>query len=62
MVIFYLYKKDKNNEYFNEKEMDEDEQTIDTFSTADDISDVTIIVEEKKIFAHKSILGNKNYL
>jgi len=42
------------------KEMDEDEQTIDTFSTADDISDVIIIVEEKKIFAHKSILGNKN--
>lgn len=39
--------------------MDEDEQIIDPFSTPDDLSDVTLIVEEKKIFAHKSILGKK---
>ena len=37
--------------------MDEDEQVIDSFSSPDDISDVTLIVEDKKIFAHKSILG-----
>ncbi|UJR07845.1 hypothetical protein I4U23_012128 [Adineta vaga] len=37
--------------------MDEDEQMIDPFTTADDISDVTLIVEEKQIFAHKSILA-----
>ena len=39
------------------KQMDEEEQMIDSFTTADEISDVTLIVEEKKIFAHKSILG-----
>ncbi|CAF0909885.1 unnamed protein product [Rotaria sordida] len=37
--------------------MDEEEQIIDSFSTPDDISDVTLIVEDKKIFAHKSILA-----
>ncbi|CAF3389621.1 unnamed protein product [Rotaria sp. Silwood1] len=37
--------------------MDEEEQSIDSFSTPDDISDVTLIVEDKKIFAHKSILA-----
>ncbi|CAF1464464.1 unnamed protein product [Rotaria magnacalcarata] len=37
--------------------MDDEEQVIDSFSTADDISDVTLIVEDKKIFAHKSILA-----
>ena len=39
--------------------MDEEEIIIDPFSTPDDISDVTLIVEDKKIFAHKSILGKK---
>jgi hypothetical protein len=38
--------------------MDEDEMAEDAFSSADDLSDVVLIVEEKKIFAHKSILGN----
>ena len=37
--------------------MDMEDQLIDSFSTPDDISDVTLIVEDKKIFAHKSILG-----
>jgi hypothetical protein len=37
--------------------MDEEEQIIDPFISPDDISDVILIVEEKKIFAHKSILG-----
>lgn len=37
--------------------MEDEEQTIDPFTTADDLSDVTLIVEEKRIFAHKSILG-----
>jgi len=36
---------------------EEEEQTIDPFSAPDDISDVILIVEEKKIYAHKSILG-----
>jgi hypothetical protein len=44
------------NKYFYTK-MDEDEQLTDPFSSPDDLSDVTIIVEDKKIFAHKSILG-----
>ncbi|CAF1412469.1 unnamed protein product [Adineta ricciae] len=39
------------------KQMGEEEQMIDSFTTADEISDVTLIVEEKKIFAHKSILA-----
>ncbi|CAF4449003.1 unnamed protein product [Rotaria sp. Silwood2] len=30
---------------------------VDSFSTPDDISDVTLIVEDKRIFAHKSILA-----
>jgi len=43
--------------------MDEEEQIIDSFSTPDNISDVTIIVEDKKIFAHKAILGkNKIFI
>jgi hypothetical protein len=37
--------------------MSDDEQVMESFSSPDDISDVTIIVEDKKIFAHKSILG-----
>ncbi|CAF2942738.1 unnamed protein product [Rotaria sp. Silwood2] len=37
--------------------MDEEEQMVDSFSTPDDISDVTLIVEDKRIFAHKSILA-----
>jgi hypothetical protein len=41
--------------------MDEEENIIDPFSTADEISDVIFIVEEKRIFAHKSILGKKNF-
>ncbi|CAF3185659.1 unnamed protein product [Rotaria socialis] len=42
--------------------MGEDEQIIDPFSALDDLSDVTLIVEDKKIFAHKSILvKNKSY-
>ena len=44
------------------KQMDEEEQMIDSFATADEISDVTLIVEEKKIFAHKSILGKGKIL
>ncbi len=39
---------------------DDEEQINDPFSSPDDISDVVLIVEEKKIFAHKSILGKKN--
>lgn len=40
--------------------MSEDEELIDSFSTPDDITDLTIFVEEKKIYAHRSILGKKN--
>ena len=42
--------------------MDDEEQMVDPFSSPDDLSDVTIIVEDKKIFAHKSILGKKSKL
>ena len=42
--------------------MDEEEQVIDPFSSPDEISDVTLIVQDKKIFAHKSILGKKSSL
>ena len=42
--------------------MDEEEQIIDSFSTPDDISDVTLIVEDRKIFAHKSILGKTFFI
>jgi hypothetical protein len=38
---------------------DNEEQINDPFSSPDDISDVVLIVEDKKIFAHKSILGKK---
>ena len=37
--------------------MDEDEQVNEAFTSPDDISDVILIVEDKRIFAHKSILG-----
>lgn len=37
--------------------MDEDEQVNETFTSPDESSDVVLIVEEKRIFAHKSILG-----
>lgn len=37
--------------------MDEEEPVIDPFTSPDDISDVIFIVEEKQIFAHRSILG-----
>ncbi|CAF1034720.1 unnamed protein product [Adineta steineri] len=37
--------------------MDDEEPLVDSFSTPDDISDVTVIVEDKKIFAHKAILA-----
>lgn len=40
--------------------MDDEEQVIDSFLTPDDTADVTLIVEDKKIFAHKSILGKRN--
>jgi len=42
--------------------MSEEENITDPFSTADEISDVVFIVEEKRIFAHKSILGKKYFL
>jgi hypothetical protein len=63
MVIFYLYK--KRTQIINisiKQKMDEEESIIDPFSTPDDISDVTLIVEDKKIFSHKAILGkNKTH-
>ena len=37
--------------------MDEEESVIDPFTSPDEISDVIFLVEEKRIFAHKSILG-----
>lgn len=35
----------------------DDEQLIDSFTVNDKTSDVVLIVDEKKIYAHKSILG-----
>lgn len=35
----------------------EEEEIIEPFSSAEETSDVVLIVEEKRIFAHKSILG-----
>ena len=40
----------------------EEEQVMEPFASPDEISDVVFIVEEKKIFAHKSILGKHQKL
>lgn len=37
--------------------MDDEENLVDVFLSPDSTSDLTLIVEDKKLFAHKSILG-----
>lgn len=41
--------------------MDEEENLIEAFTSSDSTSDLTLIVEEKKLFAHKSILGKRSF-
>ena len=57
--MFFAYKKTERTIFFStRKKMDtDDEQLIDSFTTNDETSDIVLIVDEKKIYAHKSILG-----
>lgn len=57
MVISYLYKAENRKKRFIFAMEETDESMVDLFSSSDPTADATLIVEEKKLFVHKSILG-----